>query len=261
MRQIMKKNIIIIGNSVVGKSALINIYIHVFQGCILIDGKIVFTSSILTPTQIAEYKECSRLIIDDLFLLTLNSSMWESILEIIEYRCNYSKFMLITGYFAEFSKYRTETIKKLLTTSQPYDMNVETDVFNLMTHIYLAERHIDKSRPMKIYLMKKEGACLHCTDTELDFQPNEWVQLLQETSFLKFLEIGELQCLSCDKEGNEFLSGDILFTQAKEYFLRFTQLNNLPIITKEKFEIALKSWDSLDNSKLYLGIDFYKRKV
>lgn len=255
----MKKNIIIIGNSVVGKSTLTNIYLHIFQGCLLIAGKNVFTSSILTPTQIAEYKECSRLIIDDLYLLTLNSSIWESILEIIEYRLNYSKFMLITGYRAEFSTYRTETIKKLLTTTQLYDMNVETNVFNLMTHIYLAERHIDKFRPIRLSLMEEEGG-LNCTDTELDFLPEEWNDLLHEMLFLKFLEVGELQSLACDEEGNDFLSGFLPFTQAKEYLLKFLELNYLPAITKEKFEIILKSWDFPNKRKLYLGIDFYKLK-
>lgn len=123
----MKDLIIIVGNSGVGKSALVNTYLHVFQGCLLIDGKEVFSSAILTPVQIAKYKECSRLIIDDLFLLTLNGSIWESILEIIEYRFNYSKLMLITGDLAQFTTYRTGTIKKLLTTAQLYDMNIERE--------------------------------------------------------------------------------------------------------------------------------------
>lgn len=254
----MKKNIIIIGNSVVGKSALTNIYLHVFQGCLLIDGKNVFTNSILKPTQIAEYKECSRLIIDDLYLLTLNNSIWESILEIIEYRFNYSKFMLITGYMAEFSRYRHETIKELLTTTHLYNMNVETDVFNLMTHIYLAERYIDTSRPMKLSLMEDEGGGLNCTDTELVFLPEEWNELLHEMLFLKFLEVGELQSLMCDEEGNDFLSGFLPITQATEYLLKFAELNNLSTITKEKFEIILKSWDSSTKRILYMGIDFYK---
>lgn len=256
----MKKNIIIIGNSVVSKSALTNIYLHIFQGCILIDSKAVFTSSILTPAQIADYKECSRLIIDDLFLLTLNSSIWESILEIIEYRINYFKFMLITGYLAEFSKYRTETIKKLLSATQLYDMNVENDVLNLMTHIYLAERHIDKSRPMKLSLMEDKGGGLICTDTELYFLPEEWNGLLHHMLFLNFLEVGELQSLACDEEGNDFLSGFLPFTQAKEYLLKFKELNNLPNTSKEKLNTVIESWNSPNKRKIYLGVDFYKMK-
>ena len=47
----MKDVIIITGESGIDKSALINVYLDVFQGCLLIDGKEVFNSSILTPTQ------------------------------------------------------------------------------------------------------------------------------------------------------------------------------------------------------------------
>lgn len=107
--------------------------------------------------------------------------------------------------------------------------------------------------------MEEEGG-LNCTDTELDFLPEEWNDLLHEMLFLKFLEVGELQSLACDEEGNDFLSGFLPFTQAKEYLLKFLELNYLPAITKEKFEIILKSWDFPNKRKLYLGIDFYKLK-
>lgn len=256
----MKDVIIITGESGIDKSALINVYLDVFQGCLLIDGKEVFNSSRLTPTQIAEYKECSRLIIDDLFLLTLNSSIWGNILEILEYRFYYSKFMLITGDLAQFTTYRTGTIKKLLTTAQLYDMNIEREVSKLVAQIYLAENHIDRSRPMKLYLMENEGSGLSCTDTELDFLPEEWNELLQEMLFFKFLEVGELQSLACDEDGNDFLSGFLPFTQAEEYLQKFKELNNLPTTTKEKLNTVIESWNSPNKRKIYLGIDFYKRK-
>lgn len=258
----MKDIIIITGFSGAGKSTFVTKYLEVFSyNSVLIEGKEVCNIASFTEDKIQSLKQCTRLIIDDFFLIEFNYSLWKSILEILEFRFNNSKLILLTGYTDTFASERHGIIKRLYSAAQIYNIVYnKTDKDQLMKEIYLTENKIDQSKPMKIYLMKKEGACLHCTDTELNFQPNEWVQLLQETSFLKFLEIGELQCLSCDEKGNEFLSGDILFTQAKEYLLRFTQLNNLPIITKEKFEIALKSWDSLYNSKLYLGIDFYKDK-
>lgn len=258
----MKDIIIITGFSGSGKSTFVTKYLEVFSfNSVLIEGKEVCNIASFTEDKIQSLKQCTRLIIDDFFLIEFNYSLWKSILEVLEFRFNNSKLILLTGYTDTFASERHGIIKRLYSAAQIYNIVYnKTDKDQLMKEIYLTENKIDQSNPMKIYQMKKEGACLHCTETELNFQPNEWVQLLQETSFLKFLEIGELQCLSCDEEGNDFLSGFLPLTQAKEYFLRFTQLNNLPTITKEKFEIALKSWDSLDNSKLYLGVDFYKDK-
>ena len=139
-------------------------------------------------------------------------------------------------------------------------MNIEREVSKLVAQIYLAENHIDRSRPMKLYLMENEGSGLSCTDTELDFLPEEWNELLQEMLFFKFLEVGELQSLACDEDGNDFLSGFLPFTQAEEYLQKFKELNNLPATTKEKLNTVIESWNSLNKRKIYLGIDFYKRK-
>ena len=66
--------------------------------------------------------------------------------------------------------------------------------------------------------------------------------------------------LACDEDGNDFLSGFLPFTQAEEYLQKFKELNNLPATTKEKLNTVIESWNSLNKRKIYLGIDFYKRK-
>lgn len=256
----MKDVIIITGGSATAKSVLTKIYMDVFQFCLLIDGKEAFRSTTLTPDQIAKYKECSRLIIDNLFVLTLNSSIWGNILDILEYRFYYSKFMLITGDLAQFTTYRTGTIKKLLTTARLYDISYETEVSKLMSQIYLDENHIDKSRPMILSLMENEGGGLSCTDTELHFFPDEWNELLQEIQFLKFLEIGELQHLACDEKGNDFLSGFLPFKRAEDYLRKFKELNNLPTTARKKLNTIIESWNYPNKRNIYLGVDFYEIK-
>lgn len=258
----MKDIIIITGFSGSGKSTFVIKYLEVFNyNSILIEGKEVCNIASFTEDKIQALKECSRLIIDDFFLIEFNYSLWKSTLEVLEYRFNNSKFILLTGYTDTFETERHGIIKRLYSAAQTYNIIYNTtDIDLLMKDIYLAENHIAQSRPMKLYLMEEEGVCLNCTDTALDFLPEEWNGLLHEMLFLKFLEAGELQSLACDEEGNDFLSGFLPISQAKEYLLRFVEFNSLPTITKKKFEIILKSWDSPAIRKLYLGVDFYKSK-
>lgn len=258
----MKDIIIITGFTGSGKSTFVTKYLEVFSyNSILIEGKEVCNIASFTEDKIQALKECARLIIDDFFLIEFNYSLWKSILEVLEFRFNNSRLILLTGYTENFAGERHGIIKRLYSAAQIHNIVYNTtDIDQLMKGLYLAENHIDVSRPMKLSLMEVEGVCFNCTDTELDFLPEEWNDLLHEMLFLKFLEVGELQSLACDEEGNDFLSGFLPITQAQKYLLKFLELNYLPAITKEKFEIILKSWDSPAIRKQYLGIDFYKKK-
>lgn len=264
------KSIILTGNPGTGKSTFICAYLKLFSsGTLLIDGKQMsfkngkpyFLSKELSPDHVMNYKQCSVLIIDELFLL-LHSPHRSIVLDIIEYRLHCKKALIVMGYESNFACCDVPLIKRIYSTSFKYNFVKETNISQTLTDLYLQRYKMDISRDMRFYVLQVIESSYHETGIELFLQANEWNEFLhhQDAAFLHLLEEGLFQCVAMDENGDDFYSADLPLLKGKEYLKQLLNCDNLPHSACNKLHSILKDWNECGLKTYYLGVGIYKSK-
>lgn len=258
----MSNTKVIVGVPGSGKSLFVKYYMKVFPHTLLIDGQKGISPQV-TPIfsekgNIEEYKQCPELIIDDLFLLLDDIRFRKTILSILEYRIMHYKSLLLTGFAERFMKSQITLIKEIYPTSEIYTMTKYTDSIKCIRCLFLKEYKIDTTRSMGVYLMNAKGCSLEETGERIILAAHEWNMFTKDLLFLRFLEEGNIQCISMDENGDEVYTAWLPLTKGQKYIEDLIKDCNPSSSANIKINTIL-SWKEIDKKKVYIAIDLYKR--